>query len=83
MQLPSEIKTSLQRECFLYSNAMAYYQKILADFEVKYGMETKVFLARFEAGQLGDDADFFEWYSFARLLSQWEKSLLSLRSAIQ
>lgn len=83
MELPSEIKTSLQRECSLYANAMAYYLNILDDFEVKYRMETKDFLVRFEAGQLGDEADFFEWYAFARLLSQWEKSLLSLRSAIQ
>lgn len=83
MQQNAEIKTSLKREYSLYSNAMAFYEKALEGFEHKYKLSTRDFLAKFEAGQLGDDADFFEWYSFAKLLSRWRKAHAAIRSAIQ
>jgi hypothetical protein len=33
----------------------------LDDFEKGYAIESPVFYQRFEAGELGDAADFFEW----------------------
>lgn len=37
------------------------YKRDLLEFEQRYGMESSAFYQRFEAGQLGDAMDFFEW----------------------
>ena len=83
MQQTNEIKASLKREYDLHSNAVAFYKKALQEFEKKYQLGTQTFLKRFEAGQMGDEADYFDWYAFAKLLSRWRKTLSAIRSAIQ
>jgi hypothetical protein len=40
-------------------------------------------MKKFEAGQLGDEADYFDWYAFAKLLERWQKAQSEIRSAIQ
>ncbi len=37
------------------------YKRDLGEFEEHYGMESEAFYERFEAGELGDAMDFFEW----------------------
>jgi len=37
------------------------YERDLRDFERSFSMDSADFFARFEAGELGDDTDFFEW----------------------
>jgi len=37
------------------------YERDLRDFEQSFGMDSADFFARFEAGELGDATDFFEW----------------------
>jgi hypothetical protein len=37
------------------------YEHDLGEFERRYGMETAAFYPRFQAGELGDAMDFFEW----------------------
>jgi len=37
------------------------YQEILHSFEQRHQMPSKLFYERFQRGELGDDADFFEW----------------------
>ena len=83
MQKTNEIKTSLKREYDLYSNAMAFYKKALQDFEQKYQLTTQSFLKSFDDGQMGDEADYFDWYAFAKLLARWRKTQSAIRSAIQ
>lgn len=83
MQRTDEIKTSLKREYDLYSNAMAFYKNALKKLEQKHQLSTQAFLKRFESGRLGDDADYFDWYAFARLLSRWRKAQSAIHSAIQ
>lgn len=83
MQQTNEIKTSLKREYDLYSNAMVFYKNSLKEFEQKHQLSTQVFLKRFESGQLGDEADYFDWYAFAKLLAKWRKAQSVIRSAIQ
>ena len=83
MQQTTEIKLSLKREYDLYSNAMAFYKTTLKELEQKYQISTEAFLKRFESGQLGDDADYFDWYAFAKLLAKWKKAQSAIRSAIQ
>jgi len=44
-----------------YQLRLERYARDLRDFEDRYGMDTPTFHKRFEAGELGDSADFFEW----------------------
>ena len=37
------------------------YERDLNEFEGRYDMESATFYRRFEAGELGDGMDFFEW----------------------
>ncbi|HJW87469.1 MAG TPA: hypothetical protein VJ440_12625 [Candidatus Brocadiaceae bacterium] len=83
MQLTDEIKASLKREYTLCSNAVAFYKKALKELEHKHHITTQTFLRRFEAGKVGDEADYFDWYAFAKLLSQWKKTQLALHTAVQ
>jgi hypothetical protein len=83
MQLTQEAKTSLTREYALCSSAISFYRKSIKEFERKYRLTTVRFLKRFEDGDIGDDADFFDWYAFARLLAQWQKTQSALRIAIR
>lgn len=44
-----------------YRSHQKHYEESLAVFEKRYQMPSKTFYARFEAGELGDAMDFFEW----------------------
>ncbi len=83
MQLTAEIKTSLKREYALCSNAASFYKKVLKEFERKYHISTQTFLKKFEGGLMGDETDYFDWYAFAKLLSQWQKTQSAIRSAVR
>jgi len=37
------------------------YERDLREFEKRYAMDSETFYRRFEAGELGDGMDFFEW----------------------
>ncbi|MBC7227623.1 MAG: hypothetical protein H5T61_10380 [Thermoflexales bacterium] len=37
------------------------YSQRLKDFEQRYHMDSQTFAARFGRGELGDEADWFEW----------------------
>ncbi len=83
MEQTNEINSSLKREHVLCANAMAFYKKSVSEFEEKYQLSTKTFLKKFEAGTIGDEADYFDWYAFAKLLDRLKKTASALRSAIQ
>jgi len=40
------------------------------------------FLQEFEAGQIEDEADYFDWYAFAKLRATWGKRQAAIHSAI-
>ena len=52
----------------------------LKSFEMRYGLSSEEFHRRFEAGEMGDDADMFEWDAFYRMWSSVEKQLNALES---
>lgn len=51
------------------------YSSICENFEKKYGMNSDLFMKKFDSGELGDDDDFFEWYAAKRELDIWNKKL--------
>jgi hypothetical protein len=50
-----------------------YYQNACRTFESRHNLSSDKFLARFEAGELGDDAAYFNWYAAKRGLDLWER----------
>jgi hypothetical protein len=83
MQLTAELKSSLKREYDLCSHAVTFYRKTIRDFEKKHKLSTRSFLRKFEAGTLGDEADYFDWYAFTKLLHKWQDTLSALRTTFK
>jgi hypothetical protein len=44
-----------------YQLRLDRYRRDLDAYEERFGMDTPTFHERFEAGELGDSVDFFEW----------------------
>ncbi len=50
-----------------------HYAGICKVFEKKYKMTSEKFLEQFDAGKLGDEQEFFDWYAAARGLKLWRE----------
>lgn len=57
------------------------YQEDCESFEKKYSLISDDFLKKFEAGQLGDDKHYFDWFAAKRGLDLWSNKLAILRGA--
>lgn len=58
------------------------YERDLREFERRYDMESKTFYQRFEAGELGDAMDFFEWAGLYELRQDLLEKIRRLESAL-
>ncbi|MGA9379656.1 MAG: hypothetical protein WBV73_12885 [Phormidium sp.] len=58
------------------------YDRDLREFEQRYDMESSIFYQRFEAGELGDDVDFFEWSSLYELRQDIQEKIHRLELAV-
>ena len=58
------------------------YERDLREFESRYDMESAVFYRRFEAGELGDAMDFFEWAGLYELRQDILKKIRRLGLAL-
>jgi hypothetical protein len=47
---------------------IAEMEQQLRAYEAQYGMSSDEFYRRFQAGELGDSADFFEWNTYYEML---------------
>jgi hypothetical protein len=72
------ISKILQRERDQMRGQLNDLQQHLTAFERQYGWPTRTFYERFEKGELGDDADFFEWSATWEMLLQLQKGLALL-----
>lgn len=61
----------LEQEISKYSLTpkIAKIEQKLQDFEQKYQMQSEEFYRRFQAGELGDSMDFFEWNTYYEMLA--------------
>lgn len=50
-----------------------HYRDICKTFEKKYKMNSEKFLEQFEAGSIGDEQAFFDWYAAVRGLKLWRE----------
>lgn len=66
MKLKPEVIRSLERETKLSHVAISRLAERCRAFETKYGWSTDEFLHKFDAGEIGDDQDYFIWYALAQ-----------------
>jgi len=57
------------------------YDRDLRDLEMRYQMASPMFYQRFEAGLLGDEADFFEWAGLYELRQELAEKVRRLELA--
>ncbi len=65
-----------------YQLRLERYVRDLRDYEERYSMDTQTFHERFDAGELGDSADFFEWDGLYDLQRDLEQKIHRLESAL-
>jgi len=65
-----------------YRLRLKRYEQELRDFEQRYGMDSATFYRRFEAGELGDAMDFFEWAGLYELHQDLLEKLKRLESIV-
>ncbi len=58
-----------------------HFRETCLRFEKKYGMASDEFWAKFESGELGDEADYFDWYAAKRGADLWDKRYRILTQA--
>lgn len=68
----------LQRERDQMQGQLNGLQQHLTLFEKQYGWPTQTFHERFEKGELGDDADFFEWSATWEMSQQLQRGVALL-----
>ncbi|HDI00674.1 MAG: hypothetical protein DRP94_05270 [Candidatus Latescibacterota bacterium] len=64
-----------------YRLRLERYNEELQKFEARYGMKSDEFYRRFEAGELGDAMDFFEWAGLYELRLDILEKIHRLESA--
>ncbi len=64
-----------------YRQKLSGYCSRLEDFERHHNMNTKIFLQRFAAGDLGDADQWFDWEAIAALKAEAERKLGELERA--
>ncbi len=57
-------------------------EQSLAEFEKRYDMKSDIFYRRFEAGELGDEMDFFEWSGLYELYQDLSSKIHRLEQAV-
>ncbi len=55
------VKSSLKMKMKALGFGLSRYKERLTALERRYGMASEDFVAKFNAGELGDAADWFEW----------------------
>jgi hypothetical protein len=63
-----------------YRQRVERYGRDLREFEQRYGLDSATFYRRFEAGELGDAMDFFEWAGVYELRQDLLKKIQHLES---
>ena len=65
-----------------YQLRLQRYEQALQEFESRYGMDSQTFYQRFEAGELGDAMDFFEWSGLYELRQDLLRKIRRLEQAL-
>ncbi len=67
------VQAALRNEAELARFRLEQFAKECAAFEQKFGMATAEFLKKFDAGELGDAEEYFDWFASARGREVWKQ----------
>ncbi len=78
--IPLHEVSDVIRSALAFDERIAEYKKnkyanICKNFESKFGMNSEIFMEKFESGELDDRDDFFDWYAAKKALDNWSKKL--------
>lgn len=82
MTLKPEVVRVLERERVICETALARLGDRYRLLEQQYGWSTAEFLKKFNAGEIGDDQEFFLWYALAEAVKDWQKTRDSLQELL-
>jgi len=71
----------LAREIADITAQKAHLETQLTEFEHQYNLSSKEFYARFERGELGDDADLIEWSATFEMVQNLQRRLDALATS--
>lgn len=82
MKLKPEVVRALAREKVVCETAIARLREKYSPLEQKYGWTTDEFLQKFNAGEAGDEQEFFLWYALAEAAKEWQVTRNSLEELV-
>jgi len=68
-----EYEISLARELKVCESAIRKAMRFFASMNMKYGLETALFIEKYNSGTLGKSRDFDAWADSYHALQDWEK----------
>ena len=77
-EIAAVIAESLVSHLEFAQRRLSAYQASCATFEQRYGLSTEEFLDQFDAGVLGDQQEWFDWYAAAQGKKIWGRKYDSL-----
>lgn len=82
MNLKPEVARILVREKIVSETALARLREKTRLLELQYGWSTDAFLKKFNAGEAGDEQEFFQWYALAEAIADWQKTRESVEELL-
>ncbi len=67
------VSFALNRAALNARQRFEHYGGICKKFEQKYKMTSAKSMEQFDAGKLGDEQEFFDWYAASRGLNLWRE----------
>ena len=67
------LQSALSREVILAPARRKAYERTCQEFETQFKIASDQFLRNFEAGTLGDDLEYFDWYAAKLGLDLWDR----------
>jgi len=82
-QLVREIvQSALRNQAELARFRYEQFARECQSFERKFNLTTEEFTAKFDAGELGDAEDYFDWFAAARGCAVWKQKASILGEAV-
>lgn len=76
------VQAAINHEKHIAKYKVNRYAMICDEFEEKYDMNSNEFRKKFEAGEIVDEGDLFDWYAAKRGVDHWKNKLAILSKII-
>ena len=82
-EVEKTINQALKNQTTLAQHRRAQFERLCAEFEEKFGFTSDKFLEQFEAGELGDEVPYFDWFAAKRGFDLWDRKYHILTEALE